>query len=202
MLFDWIVGQVLDALDRTGAADNTLILVTSDNGGRLTCADGEVAGTVTDLWVDRTEPHVRYLEVKVKQGRKKAKKRPTPPKNPTVSEVSEKGPSPTWYVVTMFGLMAVGILTSELVAALDWAINGDRVFVGPMGKPDRAAVVAFGATMLERLIDVAWLLADHLADPPIAAQLDVVGRHALTQGAELEVRLHGRKRPVEVVARP
>ena len=46
----------------------------------------------------------------VSKGRKKAKKRPTPPKNPTVSEVSEKGPSPTWYVVTMFGLMAVGIL--------------------------------------------------------------------------------------------
>ena len=36
-------------------------------------ADGVVAGTVTDLWVDRTEPHVRYLEVKVKQGRKRAK---------------------------------------------------------------------------------------------------------------------------------
>ena len=36
-------------------------------------ADGEVAGEVIDMWVDRTEPHVRYLEVKVKQGRKKAK---------------------------------------------------------------------------------------------------------------------------------
>jgi hypothetical protein len=46
----------------------------------------------------------------VSKGRKKANKRPTPPKNPTVSEVSEKGPSPTWYVATMFGLMAVGII--------------------------------------------------------------------------------------------
>ncbi len=31
-LVDWMVGQVLDALDRTGQADNTLIFVTSDNG--------------------------------------------------------------------------------------------------------------------------------------------------------------------------
>jgi len=31
-LFDWVVGQVMDALDRTGQADNTLLVVTSDNG--------------------------------------------------------------------------------------------------------------------------------------------------------------------------
>lgn len=31
-LFDWVVGQVLAALDRTGQAANTLIIVTSDNG--------------------------------------------------------------------------------------------------------------------------------------------------------------------------
>ncbi len=30
--FDWTVGQVLDALDRMGIADNTLVLLTSDNG--------------------------------------------------------------------------------------------------------------------------------------------------------------------------
>jgi len=46
----------------------------------------------------------------VSKGRKKANKRPTPPKNPTASQVETKGPSPTWYVVTMFGLMAVGII--------------------------------------------------------------------------------------------
>ena len=46
----------------------------------------------------------------VSKGRKKANKRPTPPKNPAVSEVSEKGPSPTWYVATMFGLMTLGII--------------------------------------------------------------------------------------------
>jgi len=48
VLFDWVVGQVLDALDRTGQSENTLILVTSDNGGRLTCADGETYGHPTN----------------------------------------------------------------------------------------------------------------------------------------------------------
>jgi arylsulfatase A-like enzyme len=31
-LFDWIVGEVVDALDGAGLADNTLLIVTSDNG--------------------------------------------------------------------------------------------------------------------------------------------------------------------------
>lgn len=31
-LFDWVVGQVVEALERTGQRDNTLIIVTSDNG--------------------------------------------------------------------------------------------------------------------------------------------------------------------------
>jgi photosynthetic reaction center H subunit len=29
-------------------------------------ADGEVGGTVTDVWVDRAEPQIRYLELEVK----------------------------------------------------------------------------------------------------------------------------------------
>ncbi len=33
--FDWTVGQVLDALDRLKLADNTLVILTSDNGGIL-----------------------------------------------------------------------------------------------------------------------------------------------------------------------
>jgi len=33
--FDWMVGQVLEALDQKGVADNTLVIVTSDNGGML-----------------------------------------------------------------------------------------------------------------------------------------------------------------------
>ena len=35
MEFDWTVGQVLDALDRLKLTDNTLVILTSDNGGAL-----------------------------------------------------------------------------------------------------------------------------------------------------------------------
>ncbi|MHC4572642.1 MAG: sulfatase family protein [Planctomycetota bacterium] len=35
VLVDWCVGQVLDTLDRMGLADNTLVIVTSDNGPRI-----------------------------------------------------------------------------------------------------------------------------------------------------------------------
>ncbi len=46
--FDWTVGQVLDALDRLKLADNTLVIVTSDNGGMLdrNGADTEHSGTI------------------------------------------------------------------------------------------------------------------------------------------------------------
>jgi photosynthetic reaction center H subunit len=33
--------------------------------------DGEVGGTVTDVWVDRSEPQIRYLEMQVAKGGKK-----------------------------------------------------------------------------------------------------------------------------------
>ena len=36
-LFDWMVGQVMDALDRCGVADDTLVIVTSDNGALPGC---------------------------------------------------------------------------------------------------------------------------------------------------------------------
>ncbi len=46
-LVDWMVGQVLDALDRTGQGENTLVIFTSDNGAlpgdRKHGADGETA---------------------------------------------------------------------------------------------------------------------------------------------------------------
>ncbi len=45
----------------------------------------------------------------VSKGRKKAKKRPTPPSHKPTA-VDTKGPSPTWYVVLMFGLMGLGVL--------------------------------------------------------------------------------------------
>lgn len=43
MQTDWTVGQVLGALDRTGLADNTLVIFTSDNGPEITRQN--VAGT-------------------------------------------------------------------------------------------------------------------------------------------------------------
>jgi len=50
-LVDWLVGQVIDALERTGRAENTLFLVTSDNGALP--GDGRKRGTgqgVHDLY--------------------------------------------------------------------------------------------------------------------------------------------------------
>jgi arylsulfatase A len=44
VLFDWVVGEVTGALDRLGLAENTLLIVTSDNGGELYCANGEDYG--------------------------------------------------------------------------------------------------------------------------------------------------------------
>ena len=42
---DWSIGQVLDALQRSGAAENTLVIFTSDNGAEVT---GEVKPGVYD----------------------------------------------------------------------------------------------------------------------------------------------------------
>jgi hypothetical protein len=44
----------------------------------------------------------------VSKGRKKAKKRPTPPSKKDPAKA--KGPSPLWYVILMFGLMGVGLV--------------------------------------------------------------------------------------------
>ncbi|MEA2002120.1 MAG: cell division protein CrgA [Actinomycetota bacterium] len=43
-----------------------------------------------------------------KKRKKVASHRPTPPKR--VDPVQSKGPSPTWYVAVMFGLMGLGTL--------------------------------------------------------------------------------------------
>lgn len=58
-MVDWMVGEVMAALDRRGASDNTLLIVTSDNGARLTCYDGndyghkscgDLRGQKADIW--------------------------------------------------------------------------------------------------------------------------------------------------------
>jgi arylsulfatase A len=63
---DWSIGQVLDALDRAGIADNTLVIFTSDNGAEITGevkpgaydrvqqfghrSSGELRGAKRDAW--------------------------------------------------------------------------------------------------------------------------------------------------------
>jgi arylsulfatase A-like enzyme len=58
-LVDWIVGQVMDAVERLGKTENTLIVVTSDNGARPSDVDGlmhdhkscgELRGYKGDIW--------------------------------------------------------------------------------------------------------------------------------------------------------
>jgi len=58
-MVDWMVGQVLDALDRHGLAENTLIMVTSDNGSRNVDFEGrdwghkpngDWRGQKADIW--------------------------------------------------------------------------------------------------------------------------------------------------------
>lgn len=55
---DWSVGEILSALDRTGLADNTLVILTSDNGGLYSReaynkghrVNGDLLGQKTDAW--------------------------------------------------------------------------------------------------------------------------------------------------------
>lgn len=50
---DWTVGQVLDAIQRSGAAENTLVIFTSDNGP-------EVTGEVNPGVYDRAQQYKHY----------------------------------------------------------------------------------------------------------------------------------------------
>ena len=43
-MVDWVVGQVTTLLDELGIADNTLLIVTSDNGARQADVDGDTHG--------------------------------------------------------------------------------------------------------------------------------------------------------------
>ncbi len=65
---DWSTGEVLDALERTGVADNTLVVVSSDNGPWFQGSPGGVRGRKFDVfeggmrvpfflrWPDRVSP--------------------------------------------------------------------------------------------------------------------------------------------------
>jgi CDP-diacylglycerol--glycerol-3-phosphate 3-phosphatidyltransferase len=50
--------------------------------------------------------------------------------------------APMWIAVAALAAVAGG----ELVAAIGWAVTGERTFAGPMGKPDRVVTIAVGAT--------------------------------------------------------
>ena len=51
---DWAVGQIIEALDRLGIADNTLLIVTSDNGPRIGTnghkSAGNLRGCKSHIW--------------------------------------------------------------------------------------------------------------------------------------------------------
>ena len=56
---DWVVGQVMETLERLGLADDTLLVLTSDNGAKLSDVDGntyghlscgDLRGQKADIW--------------------------------------------------------------------------------------------------------------------------------------------------------
>lgn len=77
-LFDWIVGQVMDALDEQGIENDTLLIVTSDNGARAICANGrdyghksngDWRGQKADIWDGgHREPFIARWPGKIKKG--------------------------------------------------------------------------------------------------------------------------------------
>ena len=67
---------------------------------------------------------------KVRKKKKSQPGRPTPPSKPA-SKI--KGESPIWYVVTMFGLMALGIVLVVLNYVITNTFGGWGLWVGLLG---------------------------------------------------------------------
>ncbi len=75
---DWMVGEVLDTLDRLGVADETLLIVTSDNGARPYDTDkqtyghkscGELRGFKSHIWDGgHREPFIARWPGEIKPG--------------------------------------------------------------------------------------------------------------------------------------
>jgi len=78
----------------------------------------------------------------VSKGRKKAKRRPPPPPKP--DPIKEKGPSPTWYIALMFGLMALGtlIILANYINVLPGGTSNTYLLIGLAG-----IAVGFGMTL-------------------------------------------------------
>lgn len=78
MLFDWVVGEVTKTLDELNLTENTLVIVTSDNGARLTNFDGkdyrhrsngDLRGGKADIWDGgHREPFVVAWPGRIKPG--------------------------------------------------------------------------------------------------------------------------------------
>jgi hypothetical protein len=77
------------------------------------------------------------------KGRKKANNRPTPPSHKPTA-LQEKGPSPLWYVILMFGLMAVGliIILMNYIGILPGGTSNTYLITGLAG-----IGIGFGMTM-------------------------------------------------------
>lgn len=77
-LVDWMVGQVMAAVERLGKAEDTLIIVTSDNGARLCDVDGlmhdhkscgDLRGQKGDIWDGgHREPFIARWPAEIEAG--------------------------------------------------------------------------------------------------------------------------------------
>ena len=61
---DWSVGQILDALDRLGMAENTLVMFTSDHGGHLeeVADDGVLEGGHNGIYRGKINHIIHHIE--------------------------------------------------------------------------------------------------------------------------------------------
>ncbi len=75
------------------------------------------------------------------KARKKAKKKRSAPP-PAPREVKAKGPSPAWYVATMFGLMAIGaiLIILNYIGVVPGGTSNSWLIIGLAG-------IAIGFTM-------------------------------------------------------
>jgi arylsulfatase A-like enzyme len=77
-LVDWVVGEILEALDRWDLTDDTLLIVTSDNGARPADVDGntyghkscgDLRGFKADIWDGgHREPFIVRWPRRIKAG--------------------------------------------------------------------------------------------------------------------------------------
>lgn len=69
------------------------------------------------------------------KNRRKGRSQPVPPAVPKTPPKTRRGPSPTWYVWTMFGLMLVGSLLIVLnyVTVIPGSPSNAYLFIGLTG---------------------------------------------------------------------